>query len=155
MTTPSILNPRYTAENAFRNAKVDRSGAARKETFTVTVPASTLGTIIGLVPFQTGATFDYDSAIFVDALGGAVSIGYVYDADTVFTNDPDAFVTATSSASASRLAINNKDGLAFKAVDSIGQNGALANGWIVAVVTTATTTPGTISGRIGLVYDQP
>lgn len=162
MTTPNIVNPRYVADSsAFRNAKVDRSGAARGEAFSVTVPSGTTvaAGIIGLAPFQTGAKFLYDSSIFADALGASVtlSLGYVYDDNVTFTNAPAAFLAATAANTANtKLVPNVAAGAAWKAIDSLVGTGALANGWIVAVVGGATTgTTGNIYGQIKMAYDQP
>lgn len=162
MTVPNVVNPRYVADSsAYRNAKVDRSGAARGEAFNVSVPSGTTvaAGIIGLVPFQTGAKFLYDSTIFANALGASttLSLGYIYDDNVTFTNAPAAFLAATASNTANqKLNPNVETGVAWKAIDSLVGTGALANGWIVAVLGGATTTTtATIYGDIKLIYDQP
>lgn len=161
MTTPNIVNPLYNADSsAFRSAKVDRSGSPREEAFTVSVPTGTaIGQIVGLVPFQTGAKFNYDSPIFVDALGAGVTVtlGYIYDDNVTFTNNTAAFLAATTANTASqKLQPNVPAGLAWKAIDSLVGTGSLANGWIVAVIGGATTaTTNSIYGQMSLFYDQP
>lgn len=161
MTIPNIVNPNYPATAAaYRAAKVDRSGALRGEAFNVSIPSGqTVGTIIGLVPFQTGAKFDYGSSIFVNALGASVtaSLGYVYDDNVTFTNAPAGFLAATAANTANlKLTPNVEAGTAWKAIDSMVGTGALANGWIVLVIGGATTgTTGTVYGEINLMYDQP
>lgn len=161
MTTPNIANTRYTNDtSAYRNAKVDRSGAERGEAFTVSVPSgSTVGTIVGLVPFQTGAKFNYGSSIFANALGTSVtvSLGYVYEDNVTFTNAPAGFLALTAANTAgTKLVPNVAAGVAWKAIDSLVGTGALANGWIVAVIGGATTgTTADIYGQIDMMYDQP
>jgi len=161
MTVPNIVNTNYLADSsAYRAAKVDRSGSVRKEYFTVSIPSgTTVGQIIGLVPFQTGATFDYGSDIFVDALGASVtvSLGYIYDDNVTFTNAPAGFLALTAANTTDlKLTPNVDAGLAWKAIDSFVGTGALANGWIVAVIGGATTgTTASIYGHAKVVYDQP
>lgn len=161
MTTPNIVNPNYPATSAaFRMAKVDRNGAVRGEAFSVSVPSGTVvGQIVGLVPFQTGAKFNYDSSIFANALGASVtvSLGYVYDDNVTFTNNGAAFLALTAANTAgTKLVPNVEAGTTWKAIDSLVGTGALANGWIVAVIGGATTgTTNAIYGQMNLMYDQP
>lgn len=161
MTVPNIVNPNYAADSsAYRAAKVDRSGAERGEAFSVSVPSGTaVGQIIGLVPFQTGAKFNYGSSIFANALGTSVtvSLGYIYDDNVTFTNATAGFLGLTAANTANlKLVPNVEAGVAWKAIDSLVGTGALANGWIVAVIGGATTgTTATIYGQIDMMYDQP
>ena len=162
MTTPNIQNAIYpTGSAAYRSAKVDRSGKVQGEYFSVSVPSGTTvaAGIIGLVPFQTGAKFNYDSSIFANALGTSVtvSLGYIYDDNVTFTNQTAGFLALTAANTAgTKLVPNVEAGTAWKAIDSFVGNGALANGWIVAVIGGATTgTTNAIYGQINLMYDQP
>lgn len=89
MTTPSIL-----ADTA-GNAKVDRSGAVRSIKAAATVPASTAAdTIVGMIRFNEGFSLDQLAVVSADldtATNVTLDVGYVYDDDTTYTNDPDAF----------------------------------------------------------------
>lgn len=153
MTTPSIVPTKRAGDDSdYRAAKVDRSGALRMEYVTVTVPASTgTSTVIGLVPFKKGARFVQGaSQLYVADLDTGtdvtLDIGFVYDDDTTYTNDPNAFASAiTTAQSGGLITFDEFAGLSFEAE---------ADGWIV--VTTgggATTTEGAIQGQIVLAYD--
>lgn len=89
MTTPTIL-----ADTA-GNAKVDRSGAVRSIHAQATVPNTTAAdTIIGMIRFQKGFTLDQLAIKSSDIDAGTtvlIDVGYVYDDDTTYTNDPNAF----------------------------------------------------------------
>lgn len=89
MTTPSIL-----ADTA-GNAKVDRSGAVRSIKAAATIPASTAAdTIVGMVRFQAGFSLDQLAVVSEDldtATNVTLDVGFVYDDDTTYTNNPDAF----------------------------------------------------------------
>ena len=86
MTTPSIL-----ADTA-GNAKVDRSGAVRSVSGQATIPDTTAAdTIIGLIRFQEGFNLDQLAIKSSDIDAGTdllIDVGYVYDDDTTYTNDP-------------------------------------------------------------------
>lgn len=153
MTTPSIVSSKYAGTSAdFLKAKIDRSGACRNEYFTVTVPGSTsTSTVIGLVPFRKGARFvqgasqlytaDLDTGTDV-----TIDIGYVYDDNVTYTNDPDAFASALTTAQTGGLiTFDEFAGLSWQAD---------GDGWIA--ITTgggSTTTSGAIKGQIVLAYD--
>lgn len=89
MTTPSILAD--TADNA----KVDRSGAVRSISGQAEIPDTTAAnTIVGLIRFQEGFTLDHLAIKSSDMDAGTdllLDVGYVYDDDTTYTNDPNAF----------------------------------------------------------------
>lgn len=89
MTTPSIL-----ADTA-GSAKVDRSGAVRSEKAIATIPAAAAAdTIVGMIRFQEGFSLDQLAVVSEDldtAINVTLDVGYVYDDDTTYTNDPDAF----------------------------------------------------------------
>ena len=162
MTLPNIVNPNYpNSAAAYRMAKVDRDGDVRGEAFSVPVPSGTTvaAGLVGLVPFQTGAKFNYDSSIFANALGTSVtvSLGYIYDDNVTFTNNDAAFLALTAANTAgAKLVPNVEAGTAWKAIDSLVGTGALANGWIVAKIGGATTgTTNNIYGQINMMYDQP
>lgn len=153
MTTPTIAPTKYAKDDGdFLITKVDRSGALRSEKNSVTVPASTAsGTVIGLVPFNKGARFDYASTIHIADLDTStnvtVDIGYVYDDNSTYTNDPNAFGSAlTTAQDGGFVTFDETAGLSFVAD---------ADGWIA--VTTgggATTTEGAITFHVTLDYDS-
>lgn len=89
MTTPTIL-----ADSAV-NAKVDRSGAVRSISGQATIPNTTAAnTYIGLIRFQAGFSLDMlaiKSSDMDAATDLLMDVGYVYDDNTTYTNDPNAF----------------------------------------------------------------
>jgi hypothetical protein len=91
MTTPSILSDKATA----RDAKVDRSGAVRSQKAVATVPDTTASaTVIGMIRFEGGFSLD-QLVVKSDDLTASTAlllhVGYVYDDDTTYSNDADAF----------------------------------------------------------------
>lgn len=153
MTTPTVYPTKYTATSAdFNRAKIDRSGATRVEYVSVSVPSSTAAsTVVGLVPFRKGARFVQGASQLYTAdldTGTSVTldIGYVYDDNTTYTNDPDAFASAITTAQTGGLiSFDEFAGLSWVAA---------ADGWIA--VTTgggSTTTTGAIQGQVVLAYD--
>lgn len=89
MTTPTIL-----ADSAV-NAKVDRSGAVRSISGQATIPNTTAAnTYIGLIRFQKGFNLDQlaiKSSDMDAATDLLMDVGYVYDDNVTYTNDPNAF----------------------------------------------------------------
>lgn len=131
MTTPTVLPAGY-AGNSSDFAKVpgvDRSGAARLQQGSVTVPNLTAAdAFVGLIPFQAGARFHIDDkSIYAGNFGGAtttLNIGYVYDDNVTYTNDVDAWASLSAAPQAGGfVTIDEKEGLSFV---------AQANGWLVA-----------------------
>jgi hypothetical protein len=140
MTLPTIYPTQYsgtganTLTNDFNKVKCDRSGAARINAGRVSVPSGTaFTTIVGLTPFNKGARFNIDStSIYCGNFGAAtttVDIGYVYDDNTTYTNDVDAWASAsTAPQSGGFVTVDEFAGLTFVAA---------ADGWIVATINTA------------------
>lgn len=153
MTTPTIYPTKYAGDSGdYLIAKADMSGAMRQETHAVSVAAATATTtVIGLVPFRKGARFGYDSTIHVADLDTGtdvtLDIGYVYSDDTTYTNDPNAFASAVTTAQAGGfVTFDEVTGMTFEAE---------ADGWIaVTVGGGATTTLGNITSQINLTYDN-
>lgn len=89
MTTPTIL-----ADTA-GTAKVDRSGAVRSIKAVAAIPDTTAAnTIVGMIRFQAGFSLDQLAITSDDLDAGTdllLDVGYVYDDDTTYTNDPNAF----------------------------------------------------------------
>lgn len=153
MTTPNYVSSKYAGTDLdYLHAKVDRSGALRMEYFTAVIPTTAVATeYIGLVPFQKGARFvqgasqlhvtDIDSSTDV-----TLDFGYIYDDDTTYTNDPNAFGTLiTTGQTGGLVTFDEHAGLSFQAE---------ANGWIVAYIAAGSDVDvGTIKGQIVLAYD--
>lgn len=107
MTNPAIFATGEDSTNSFFNAPAGQGDSPRLVVRTATIPDSTTaGTIIGLVPFNKGASLDYGASLAVADLDTATNVtlnwGYVYkDNDTVTNiNDPDAFAAAATTAQA-------------------------------------------------------
>lgn len=149
MTTPDVF---ATGEgvNSLFNVPSGQSDGPRLVVRTATVPdSSTVGTIIGLVPFQKGAILEYGSTLAIDDLDTATDVtldwGFIYtDNDTVNNiNDTNAFAAAATTAQAG--------GILRPTATAGATFVATADGWIA--VTTAggsTTTAGdiTLNGTI-------
>lgn len=154
MTTPTVVPSQYAGDDSdYLKAKVDRSGAVRQVTGTVTVPnATAVGAFIGLVPFQKGASFVIgDKSIHItDIDAGAdstVNVGIVYDDNTTYTNDVDAFASASTAGQAGGfIAVDEVAGLTFRAE---------ADGWLVVEnEANITEAEGTITYSVGVFYDN-
>lgn len=135
MTTPSVLPAPYQGVSTdFLKVKQDKSGAARIVAGSVSVPSGTAAdAFVGLVPFVKGARFHIDSSsVYCGNFGAAtttVNVGYVYDDNVNFTNNPDAWASASTAAqSGGFVTVDEPDGLVWVAE---------ANGWIVVQLVTA------------------
>lgn len=152
MTTPTIAPTKFTKTDLDYNVcKVDKSGANRVQIGSVTVPSATgTGVVIGLVPFRKGATLVRGStSIHIANIGDGsftADIGYVYDDNVTFTNDPDAFAAADI--------LGRTGGFAVLGATAGLTWVAAADGWI-AVTTggSATDAEGAITFQVGLSYD--
>jgi hypothetical protein len=153
MTTPTILPAGYAGDSTdFNKVKRDTFGAVRQVSGAVTVPNSTaVGAFVGLVPFQKGARFIInDKSVHITDIDAGtdstVNLGIVYDDNTTFTNDVDAFVSASTAGQAGGfLAIDEVEGLTLVTE---------GNGWLAleneANITEA---EGTVTFTVGVVYD--
>ncbi|MDP9195209.1 MAG: hypothetical protein M3O22_00295 [Pseudomonadota bacterium] len=152
MTTPSIVPTKYAGDDGdFLIAKIDRSGALRMEYVSVSVPSGTAtSTVVGLVPFRKGARFIQGATqLYVENIGDGsftFNVGYVYDDNTTYTNDDDAFASALTTGQAGGLiTFDEHAGLSWVAD---------ADGWIVATTGGSTTdNTGVIKGQACLAYD--
>lgn len=153
MTTPSLFPIEYDgSERDYLKTKLDRSGASRSYRGAVLVPTGTAAaTIIGLVPFNKGASFHIDNAsIYTPNIGAGtttVSIGYVYDDNVTYTNNQTAWASAATSI--------QDGGFVAMTASANGINFvAQANGWVVATINTAATDAnGSIAFQISGAYD--
>ncbi len=151
MTTPGIFaSPYANSPDAFLSAPSGQGDGPRVIVRTATIPASTTaGTVVGLVPFNKGASLQYGSAVNYDVLDSGTVVqaafGYVYDADTVFTNDPDAFNAAND--------IANTGGVQ-RPTSTVGATFvAEADGWLAVTLSgSATDTAGNITFNGTITY---
>lgn len=157
MTLPTIYPTQYSGTasgmtNDFVKTKVDRSGAVRFYAGAVTVPSGTAATtVVGLVPFNKGARFKLDNtSVYVPDIGAGtttVSIGYVYNDNTTYTNNQTAWANASTAIQSGGFVTLTAGaaGLAFVAA---------ADGWVVATInTTATDASGDITFQLLGAYD--
>lgn len=151
MTTPSIVPTGFAATDLdYLKARCDTSGAMRLIQGSVSVPASTAtDAIIGLAPFRKGARLSYGSRVYTADLDSSTNvtldIGYVYDDNATYTDDPDAFVAAsTAPQSGGMVEMTALAGMTFVAE---------ADGWFIAQVNAATTTTGNLTYNLGISYD--
>lgn len=135
MTTPNYYPTQFQGDDTdYLKVKCDRSGAARIIAGSVTVPATaTDGQFVGLTPFNKGARFHFDDkSVYAGNFGGAtttINLGYIYDDNTTYTNNVDAWASASASAqSGGFVTVDEKDGLTFVAE---------ADGWIAVEIDTA------------------
>lgn len=154
MTAPTIVPTGYQGDyRDYLNVKADKSGAARLSSGSVSVPAATAtDTVIGLVPFQAGARFviggysihcaDLDTSTNV-----TLDVGVAYENTTAGTDALTTYVAASTVPQAGGFVTPTAvGGLTYVTT---------GNGWLVAQVNAATTTTGSITWNIPLVYDQP
>ena len=155
MTTalPSIVPTGYskTVADFTARTKVDRSGALRLVTGTVSVPATTASTtIVGLVPFNKGAKISYGSRVYSADLDTSTNvtldIGYTYYDSTLGTSVANAFVAAsTTPQTGGMIEMTAVAGMTFTAA---------ADGWMTATIGGgATTTTGSLTFNVGIAYD--
>lgn len=157
MTLPTIYPTQYSGTgsgitNDFLRVKVDKSGSARIYAGAVTVPSGTAATtIVGLVPFNKGARFKLDNtSIYVADIGAGtttISIGYVYNDNTTYTNNQTAWASAST-------AIQSGGFVSLTAGAAGNAFVAAADGWVVATInTTATDASGDITFQLIGAYD--
>lgn len=152
MTTPSAVPSKYSGTDAdFLRAKANLNGGLTMETFSTAIADSaSVGTVIGLVPFRKGARLVVGASLFhvtdLDtSTNVTLDVGYVYDDNTTYTNDTDAFASAVTTPQAGGLiSFDEHAGLTFEAE---------ADGWITASIAGgAVTTAGTIKGQAVMSY---
>lgn len=130
MTTPDIY-AQGEGVNSLLNVPSGQSDGPRLVVRTATIPAGTAATtVIALVPFQKGGIVQYGSALAIDDLDSGATVtldwGIVYDDDTTYTNDPDAFAAAVTTA---------QTGGVIRPSEVAGSTfQAEADGWVTATV---------------------
>lgn len=154
MTTPTIVPTGFAGDATdFQKVKKDSFGAVRNARGAVTVPSGTAaGAFVGLVPFNKGASFVInDKSVHVTDIDtgtdSLVNLGIIYDDDTTYTNDVDAFVSQSDAGQAGGfLAIDETSGMTFVAE---------ADGWLALENdVNATEAEGTVTFTVGVVYDS-
>ena len=146
MAAPAVIPSKYTdSPTAIRTAPSGQSDVPRLIRNTVTVPdSSSVGTVIGLIPFQKGFSMDMSATLAVADLdtGSSTTIdwGFTYiDVDTVANiNDPNAFASgATTPQAGGILRPTATEGSTFVSA---------AKGWVtVTIAGGVTTTAGDIT----------
>lgn len=154
MTDMTVVPTGYAGDDTdFLKVKRDTFGAVRQVSGTVTIPNGTAeDAYIGLVPFQKGARFIvHDKSVHVTDIDSGtdslLDLGIIYDDNTTFTNDEDAFVSASTAGQAGGfLSVDETTGLTLV---------TQGNGWLAlkneANVTEA---EGTVTFSVGVVYDN-
>jgi len=153
MTTPSVVPTNYSGTYLdYLKTKCDRDGCVRLVQGTVSVPSGTAAdAYVGLVPFNKGARFVVgDKSIHCGDFGAGtttVNVGYVYDNNTTYTNDVDAWASlSTAPQSGGFVTVDEKEGLSFVAE---------ADGWLaVQLKTAAADATASITFQVGVAYDS-
>ena len=140
MTTPDVFADSYSnSADAFLNAPGGQGQPDVPVRATVTTAAIiTSGTVIGMIPFNKNASIEMGSgALLAPDLDTSTNVtfelGFVYDDDGTFTNDPDAFILSSTAfqTAANFVAFNGTGGFTFVAE---------ADGWIAITTGGASTT---------------
>jgi hypothetical protein len=157
MALPTIVPTGFAGDYTdFLKTKVERNGAVRRSSGSVSVPGTTAAaTLIGLFPFNAGMSFaglggfniytaDLDSGTTV-----TLSVGVAYqDAN----NGTDVLTLVTSASTAAQAAGYIAPSAAATWQDYV----TTGNGWVVVSVTAGpTTTTGSVTFNIPFAYDQP
>lgn len=155
LSYPTLYPTGYAGDATdYNRVKVDRSGALRVVTGTVSIPATTAtSTLIGLVPFVKGAKVHYGSSVYTQDLDSSTNvtfnIGYTYE-DSANTSQAAGFVSGSTVPQSGGL-------IPFTATSgsSVGMSfTAVGNGWITITNTAATTTTGAVQFNIAIAYDS-
>lgn len=153
MTTPTLVPAQYAGDyKDFLKAKVDRDGCVRNVQGTVSVTSGTAAdAYVGLVPFQKGARFIIgDKSVYCGNFGAGtttVNLGYVYDDNTTYTNDVDAWASLSAAPqSGGFITVDEIEGLSFVAE---------ADGWLaVQLKAEAADATASITFQVGVAYDS-
>lgn len=154
-TFPNIVPTGFAGNYTdFSKAKVDRSGAVRRLSGSVSVPASTAtDAIIGLFPFTAGMSlaslsgYNVYSADLDSSTNVTLDWGVQYQNTTEGTTNL-TLITAASTAPQSA-------GFVAPTATTWMDYVTTGNGWVVVQVNAATTTTGSITFNVPITYDQP
>lgn len=155
MTLPTIVPTGFAGDYTdFLRVKADRSGAVRRTSGSVSIPASTAtDTVIGLFPFTSGMSlaglggYNVYSADLDSSTNVTLDWGVAYQNSTEGT-DNYTLITAASTAPQSA-------GYVAPTTTTWQDYVTTGNGWVVVQVNAATTTTGSITFNIPFAYDQP
>lgn len=155
MALPTIVPTGFAGDYTdFLKVKADRSGAVRRSSGSVSIPASTAtDTIIGLFPFNAGMSlaglggYNLYSADLDSSTNVTLDWGVAYK-DSAAGTDNLTLITSAST--------GPQNG-GFIAPDEITWMDYVTtgDGWVVVQVNAATTTTGSITFNVPFVYDQP
>lgn len=122
MTLPTVYPTGYDGTTKdFLKAPVNRSGAEFLVNGSVSVPSGTAAdAYVGIVPFQKGARFKIgDKSIHCGDFGAGtttVNVGYIYNDNTTYTNDVDAFASLSAAPqSGGWVTVDEIEGMSFVA----------------------------------------
>jgi hypothetical protein len=122
MTTPSVVSDRLSGDATdFVKALQNPTGAFMPAIGSATVPSGTAADeFVGLEPFRKGAIIKIDNAsIYCGNFGAGtttVNVGIIYDDNTTYTNDVDAWASAsTAPQSGGFVTVDEVEGLTFEA----------------------------------------
>lgn len=151
MTTPSIVPSQYQGTDLdYNKTRGNPDGAVTQVIGTVSVPSGTAATtVIGLVPFNAGASFVInDKSVYCGNFGAAsttVDLGIIYDDNVTYTNDVDAFASAaTAPQSGGYVTLDEHTGFILR---------TQGNGWLAVTINTADAdATADIEFSVGVVY---
>lgn len=147
---PDIVNSTYLGTTAdFKTCKADRSGAVRREYFSVSIPSGTVtGKYVGLVPFNKNARLNISSSYIANVGDGSFTfdLGVLYYDSTLGTTNATAFASALTTGQAGGLITLDEDAW----IDILTET----DGWIVLKTGGSTTdATGVIKGHASVSYD--
>lgn len=150
LTLPSIVNANYAGTALdFKNTKVDRSGAMRREYFSVSIPTGTVvSTYVGLVPFNKNARVSIGSPYIANVGDGSFTfdLGILYYDSTLGTSNDTAYASALTTGQAGGLMVLDEHAW----IDVLTE----ADGWVVLKTGGSTTdNTGVIKGHASTSYD--
>lgn len=154
-TYPSIVPTGFAGDYTdFFKVKCDRSGAVRRVSGSVSVPATTAtDTVIGLFPFTSGMSLAGLSGYNLYSADLDTSTNVTIDVGVQYQNTDQGTTNLTLITSASTA----PQAGGFVAPDEITWMDYVTtgNGWVVVQVNAATTTTGSLTFNIPIAYDQP
>lgn len=133
MTTPSIVPTSYSGtDKDYLIAPGTRDGTISVVAGAVSVPSATAATtVVGLFPFQKGATFHAPTFHVGDLTdnSGTLDFGIVYDDNSGNTNDVDLFASLSTAGRAG----------GYVTLDEVAWLNYVttANGWVVVTLNTS------------------
>lgn len=155
LTLPSLAPTGYALDYTdFFRTKVERSGAIRRISGTVSVPSGTAsGTLVGLFPFNKG--FNMQGArVYCQAMDTGttqlVDVGYIYYDSATGSSVPGAFVSASTAAQSGGGNIN------FTGASAVSGMlfDALGDGWVtLRIAAQSTLTTGIVTYSCAIDYD--